>query len=77
MSPFESAVDNVCFAWKNAGIRPEYHRAQMEHLRGHWPTLYYALRDLVDAEEKLRNDMAYRQRLAEVQKSNWKFDESV
>ena len=37
----------VVRAVTNAGTHPEYHQRQLDRLRREWPTLYYALMDLV------------------------------
>ena len=33
-------------AFHDPGSHPDYHRAQVEHLRQHWPTLYRLLASL-------------------------------
>ena len=39
----QRAIKNVIDAFTDAGPHPSIHRAQMRHLRDHWPVMYYAL----------------------------------
>lgn len=41
------ATARVVNAVTAVGVNPEYHQRQLDRLRREWPTLYYALMDLV------------------------------
>ena len=47
MANITPATTRVVRAVTNAGTHPEYHQRQLDRLRREWPTLYYALMDLV------------------------------
>lgn len=42
-------------AWNDKGISPEYHDEQKFQLMAHWPTLYFAISDLLHQEEREEN----------------------
>lgn len=39
-------------AWYIKGRNPRYHDKQKQLLRQNWPTLFYAIEDLLNQEEK-------------------------
>lgn len=45
----QDAAYRVIRAITNEGTHPGYHQLQLDTLRKNWPTLYYALMDLVTA----------------------------
>lgn len=47
MANITPATARVVNAVTDAGTHPEYHQRQLDRLRREWPTLYYALMDLV------------------------------
>ncbi|MDD2326112.1 MAG: hypothetical protein PHW63_08970 [Alphaproteobacteria bacterium] len=44
----EDPVQKVRRAIEYPGINPEYHKAQIAHLRAAWPTLWLALEELIN-----------------------------
>lgn len=51
MGDKERKIERVRRAIKNPGVRPDYHAGQMFRLMTEWPTLFYAVMELIDDED--------------------------
>lgn len=56
MKTIEQCVAQVVSAWENPGPRPDIHTGEMSRLNKRWPTLWLAVKELVQAARQPKKE---------------------